>query len=369
MTIRPITQAEYPLLENFLYYAIFLPPGAAPPPREIIFKPEIYIYIKDFGGRHDCGLVAEKDGKIIGAAWTRIIPAYGRIDDETPELAISVLPEHRGQGVGTKLMAHLFHLLCWCGYYRTSLSVQKANPAVRLYLRMGYKIIRENQDDYIMVKDLPPERMDDFFDRRVDIYDHCMLINLKLDVFYEEIASLIKSSRPDFKLLDLGCGTGLELEPLFKKYPDMRVTGIDLSAELLERLRSKFPDKAMNLICGSYFDAAFDGEFDVVLSTYSLHHFIESEKIRLYKKIRAALAPGGIFLLGDFTVSTQELQDEFYAYYLRIRKENGIPDGEFFHLDIPFTTENEIRMLREAGFRSVEIVCQTEKASVIITSD
>jgi tRNA (cmo5U34)-methyltransferase len=342
--------------------------SAAPPPRDVIFKPEIYIYIKDFGGIHDIGLVAEKDGKIIGAAWTRIIPAYGHIDDETPELAISVLPEHRGQGVGTELLSHLFDLLRWCNCWRTSLSVQKANPAARLYQRMGYKIVRENQDDFIMVKDLTPERMDEFFDSRADTYDQSMLVDLKLDVFYEEIANLIKPARPDFRLLDLGCGTGLELAPLFEKYPDMRVTGIDLSAELLGRLRSKFPGKIMNLICGSYFDVEFDNGFDVVLSTYSLHHFIESEKIWLYKKIRAALATGGMFVFGDFTVPTQELQDKFYAYNTRVRKGYGFPDGEFYHLDIPFTTENEVRVMREAGFRSVEVVRRREKASVIIAS-
>lgn len=159
VNIREITPAEYPLLEDFLYNAVFLPPGTKPPPREIIFEPEIIIYIKDFGGKDDCGLVAEEDGKIIGAAWTRIIPAYGHIDNDTPELAISVLPEYRGQGVGTMLLTRLFELLGKRGYKRTSLSVQKDNPALRLYLRLGYEISGEKLDhaghkDYLMVKEL-----------------------------------------------------------------------------------------------------------------------------------------------------------------------------------------------------------------------
>jgi ribosomal protein S18 acetylase RimI-like enzyme len=87
-----------------LYHAIFLPPDAKPVPREIIFEPEIYVYIKNFGGKDDCGVVAEQDKQIIGAAWTRIIPAYGHIDNETPELAISVLPNFRGRGIGRKMM-------------------------------------------------------------------------------------------------------------------------------------------------------------------------------------------------------------------------------------------------------------------------
>ncbi len=152
--IRPLKPSEYHLLEIFLYHAIFQPPGVAPLPNEVIFRPEIFVYIKDFGGKDDCGVVAEKHGIIAGAAWTRIIPAYGHIDDETPELAISVLPEYRGLGIGTMLLSHLFELLITRGYRQTSLSVQKANRAARLYQRMGYEIIRELDEEYIMVKDI-----------------------------------------------------------------------------------------------------------------------------------------------------------------------------------------------------------------------
>jgi len=157
VAIREITPADYPLLEDFLYNAIYIPPGEEWPPPEIIFEPEIYIYIKDFGGKDDCGVVAAHDGNVVGMAWTRVIPAYGHIDDDTPELAISVLAEHRGQGVGAKMMVRLFELLIKRGYQRTSLSVQKDNPAVRFYQRLGYEITGEKPDhagheDYIMIK-------------------------------------------------------------------------------------------------------------------------------------------------------------------------------------------------------------------------
>jgi len=158
--IREITTAEYPLLEDFLYNAIFLPPGTEAPPFEIIYDPEIFIYVKDFGDKPgDIGVVAEKEGKIIGVAWTRIIPAYGHIDENTPELAISMLPDFRGQGIGTMLMENLFVLLRARGYKRSSLSVQKDNPATSFYKRLGYKITDEKLDhagheDFIMLKTL-----------------------------------------------------------------------------------------------------------------------------------------------------------------------------------------------------------------------
>jgi ribosomal protein S18 acetylase RimI-like enzyme len=150
--IREITPADYPALEDFLYHAIFVPPGAEQPPREIINHPDVFVYIDGFGSKSgDCGVVAEMDGRIVGAAWERIIPAFGYIDDETPELAISVLPDYRGWTIGTAMMTRLFELLRERGYTRTSLAVQKENSAVRFYQRLGYKTIRESSEEYIMV--------------------------------------------------------------------------------------------------------------------------------------------------------------------------------------------------------------------------
>jgi len=158
--IRGIQESEYGWLTEFLYQAIFIPEGMELPPREIINDPEIFIYIKDFGKQDgDLGVVAEKNGQIVGAAWARIIPAFGHINNETPELAISILPEFRSVGIGTKLMRKLFATLRANGYQRTSLSVQKDNPAVRFYKRLGYEITDEKKDhaghgDYIMIKEL-----------------------------------------------------------------------------------------------------------------------------------------------------------------------------------------------------------------------
>ena len=158
--VRAIQESDYVCLNEFLYQAIYIPKGEKLPLRSIINEPEIFVYIKDFGTQPgDLGVVAEQNGQIIGAAWTRIIPAYGHINDETPELAISVLPEFRGYGIGTKLMKKLFDVLRNNGYKQTSLSVQKDNPAVRLYQRLGYEMSGERLDhagheDYLMVKKL-----------------------------------------------------------------------------------------------------------------------------------------------------------------------------------------------------------------------
>jgi len=155
MITRPIHPTDFPLLEEFLYQAVYIPEGELPPSWDVIFDPNVYIYIKNFGSsEHDTGVIAEIDGKPVGAAWARIIPAYGNIDDTTPELAISILPEYRGRGIGESLMQHLFDLLREKGYAKTSLSVQKNNPAARFYKRLGYEIIEEKAEEYIMVKQL-----------------------------------------------------------------------------------------------------------------------------------------------------------------------------------------------------------------------
>ena len=151
-TIREIKEQEYPLLDNFLYEAIFIPESIEPPPKTIITSPELQVYVERFGElKDDWGLVAEVDGKIVGAVWVRIMNDYGHIDNETPSLAISLYKEYRDFGIGTAMMNKILALLRSHGYSRVSLSVQKANYAVKMYLKTGFEIVRENEEEYIMV--------------------------------------------------------------------------------------------------------------------------------------------------------------------------------------------------------------------------
>lgn len=152
-TIREMKAAEYPLLNDFLYEAIFIPEGVEAPPKSIINFPELQVYVADFGTqKHDRALLAEIDGKAAGAVWVRIMNDYGHIDDKTPSLAISLYKEYRGLGIGTALIKEMFNLLKDAGYGQVSLSVQKANYAAKMYQKLGFQIVKENDEDYIMVK-------------------------------------------------------------------------------------------------------------------------------------------------------------------------------------------------------------------------
>ena len=149
--IREIRENEYCILSEFLYEAIFIPEGTEKPPKSIIEQPELQVYIADFGKSDDWCLVAEVKEKIVGAVWVRIMNDHGHIDDETPSFAISLYEEYRNMGIGTVLMRDMLEFLKNKGYKQTSLSVQKANYAVRMYQKVGFEVIDENEEEYIMV--------------------------------------------------------------------------------------------------------------------------------------------------------------------------------------------------------------------------
>lgn len=149
--IREIKKNEYSILADFLYEAIFIPENMEKPDKSIIEKPELQIYIADFGKADDWCLVAEAEDKIVGAVWARIMNDYGHIDDETPSLAISLYEEYRNFGIGTDLMKAMLKLLKEKGYKQTSLSVQKANYVVNMYKKVGFEVIGENEEEYLML--------------------------------------------------------------------------------------------------------------------------------------------------------------------------------------------------------------------------
>ena len=151
--VRPILTSEYPLLDDFLYEAIFIPDGVQAPMRSIIDQPDLQVYVEGFGTQPDdhC-LVAEADGRVVGAVWVRLMDDYGHWDDETPSLAISLYPEYRGKGIGTALMEKMLEWLQKEGFRQVSLSVQKGNAAaVQLYRKTGFKVVRETTEEYLMV--------------------------------------------------------------------------------------------------------------------------------------------------------------------------------------------------------------------------
>ncbi len=153
--IRKIREDEHTLLNDFIYEAIFIPEGVEPPPKSIINQPELQVYISNFGKeKDDICFVAEADGKVVGAVWVRDMKDYGHIAEGVPSFAISLYKEYRNFGIGTRLMETMLCELKDKGYSRTSLAVQKANYAVKMYKKVGFEIYDENDEEYIMVCEL-----------------------------------------------------------------------------------------------------------------------------------------------------------------------------------------------------------------------
>ncbi len=156
IVIREIRDSEIDKMGDMLYEAIYQPDENNLISRNVLEIPEVNAYIKDFGcGKDDYCLIADSNGEIAGAVWVRVISGdikgYGYIDDHTPEFAISLFKKYRNQGLGTRLMIAMIDHLQKNGYKQTSLNVKKENYAVKLYKKVGFEIVSEDNEDYLML--------------------------------------------------------------------------------------------------------------------------------------------------------------------------------------------------------------------------
>ena len=199
--------------------------------------------------------------------------------------------------------------------------------------------------------------MAEFFESRLEGYDAHMLKNIEsANEFYPFTAKCLPAAE-GCRILDLGCGTGLELQEYYLLNPTAKVTGIDLSRGMLSALKQKFADRDITLVCGSYFDVPFgEAAFHGAVSVESLHHFTKEEKIPLYAKLHAALKEGGYFILTDY-FSLSDAEEQTHRQNLAaLKAEQGISDDGFYHYDTPLTVQHEREALLAAGFSQVEVL-------------
>ena len=195
-------------------------------------------------------------------------------------------------------------------------------------------------------EDEPLETMGGFFDRRVDSYEDHMR---PWRAYYRWLGELIPAQAET--LLDLGCGIGLELDEIFRLHLDIRVTGIDLAPGMLARLREKHPERKLTLTVGDYLTVPLAPcAFDVAVAFETLHHFPPETKLGLFRRIFAALRPGGMLLEGDYIAESDEMETYLFQELARRRARQHVPEGTFVHFDTPLTLAHELSLLRQAGF-------------------
>lgn len=182
---------------------------------------------------------------------------------------------------------------------------------------------------------------------------------------YVKMAELVPKSCGT--LLDLGCGTGLELDEIFKVLPGIQVTGIDLTQAMLDRLRKKHPDKQMNLVCEDYFQSDLGvKQYDCAVSFQTMHHFSKEAKLSLYQRIHRSLKPDCAYIECDYMVEKQEQEDLYFAENARLRRAQHVPENTRIHYDTPCTIENEQSLLLDAGFTSAKMVFRVESTTILL---
>ncbi len=187
------------------------------------------------------------------------------------------------------------------------------------------------------------EEMRDFFNEKADGYDD---VHLPMIANKEAITEALPKNT--MRVLDLGAGTGLELIPLFERFPKAHVTVIDISIEMLNGLMKRpFADR-IDVVCGDFFSAEFSENYDAVISSAALHHFEAADKLKLYKKVFESLRSGGVFINSDRCLDTVEdeiqIFKDFREHHQLVR-----------HFDTPLAHQTEVRILVETGFKDIFI--------------
>ncbi len=210
------------------------------------------------------------------------------------------------------------------------------------------------------------ELMENYFDSRISAYDE---IHNQTGISWgKQIRDIVAQyiDKNKCKILDLGCGTGLELEEILKKCPNAEVVCVDISEEMLNKLEEKFSKYDVTTIKKNFLDMDFGiQEYDYIISVMALHHFLEKEKLELYKKIFIALKNNGSFINSDYIIDDCNYELERFEQLKQIQNERP---GELFHFDIPFTEERERKIILESGFNSINKIYENKKTKILINT-
>jgi len=253
-------------------------------------------------------------------------------------------------------------------------------PMIKLLGRLGYKycgtIWLENGDERLAFQKVGAgnrlEEMSAFFNSRAESYNEVHVGHIDGGI---ESKNVIASFLPAHtkSIIDFGIGTGLELKGIFDRFPNAKITGLDIAENMLDLLKKTYPDKRINLYCESYLDYDFgDNLYDAAVSVMTLHHYTHEVKTNLYRKIYQCVKQNGVYVECDYMLSAhehenpQEVEDFHFSEYQRLKDEQGLTDSMKYHYDTPCTVDNQITMLLEAGFSKVSEVWRKKDTVVLV---
>jgi tRNA (cmo5U34)-methyltransferase len=218
----------------------------------------------------------------------------------------------------------------------------------------------------------PLVEIGEFFNNRAEIYEQVHTQNIGGGIESKNIISSFLRDNTE-SIIDFGIGTGLELAKIFERFPEIKVTGIDVAENMLQKVKDNYPDKNIELFCESYLDYNFGIScYDAALSVMTMHHYDHKTKTDLYRRICFCLKENGIYIECDYMLhendyeNAQEMEDFYFSEYKLLKEKQGITDDRQYHYDTPCTVSNQIKMLKEAGFTEVNEVWHTGNAVILV---
>ncbi|MDR1691913.1 MAG: GNAT family N-acetyltransferase [Oscillospiraceae bacterium] len=354
--------------------------------RYMVFDDEadVLAWIQSIDSNHDkpsmaFAIIRKSDGKIIGAIG--VGPAE-ELNGEI-ELVYFIGEEYQGNGYATEAgKAIIWWLFEKVGLDVLSSTVSQENAVSRRVLdKLGfvcggtrtlprkdgirmYDYFRLYHTDWLPGPEwdaqtlYKAEPMDAFFNLRADTYNAKMLSDGGGED-YKKLGGCFPETDAELYILDIGCGTGIELESIWKRVPNARITCVDVSRGMLDLLLKNHPGRhrQITVVEASYVTWAYpDSAFDIVVSNMTMHHFGEREKIAIYRKILGSLKPGGFYIEGDFMVDAIAARQYKRRYEIITANLPEEAQPGQYHIDIPFTIEVQKNLLKEAGFNTVEVL-------------
>ena len=215
-------------------------------------------------------------------------------------------------------------------------------------LRMSGRVARDPGGVGFDVESLP-----DFFNSVAHLWDAKFAADCTH--LHRETARRIAPTEAAVRILDVGCGTGLELEAIFERAPNARVTAMDQAPRMLAELARKYEARRhrIELLEASCLDwpDGLEG-FDYVVSILCVHHFPPDTKVGIYRSFRQALKSGGVYVEGDQMTRGAAGSEDHELFERWIARLPGGRRGEW-NFDVTLTAQTNRRLLLDAGFGTV----------------